>query len=477
MNFITKKHIPRRVFLRGAGVTLALPLLDSMIPAQTPLSQTAAATPTRFTGIFVPHGMAPGYWIPDSPRLESGKLPVIMQPLDRVVDASGKVVRESFLDQTVIMSGLWTKSAEPPPGVTGADHWVAAAFMSAKKPKKATGADIMDGITIDQLIAQKIGQDTPVPSMQMAIEDPGANSSNCGEGYSCAYTNSISWAPPAIQGKDYVPGSSNQPLPMELNPQIVFEKLFGDVQAKTPEERQARREQDRSILDSVATKLARFQKDLPAGDRNKVDEWATDIREIERRLDVAKKASGLVTEENVAVPAGIPESFDDHVKLHWDLTALAFRMDKTRVATMLYARDLTGRNFPASGTTSSFHGASHHAENPDRIKDYSKINRYHVDCLAYFLDKLRSTKEGNGNLLDHSLVLYGTNMGDSNQHLHYDVPHILAGGASGQLKGGRHLAFPSKTITTGNLLLSILDFYGIHQDSIGDSTGRLAGLV
>jgi hypothetical protein len=475
--FISKKHIPRRTFLRGAGITLALPLLDSMIPAQTPLSKTAAATPTRFMGIFVPHGMAPGYWIPESPKLESGKMLTIMEPLDRVVDANGKLVHESFLDQTVILSGMWTKSAEPPPGVTGADHWVAAAFMSAKKPKKATGADIMDGITIDQLIAQKIGRESLVPSLQMAIEDPGANSSNCGEGYSCAYTNSISWAPPAIEDKDYVPGSSNQPLPMELNPQIVFEKLFGDVQAKTPEERAARREQDRSILDSVNQSLARFKMNLPNSDRHKVDEFTEDIREIERRLDNAKKSSGVATGENVVVPAGIPESFDEHIKLHFDLAALAFRNDTTRVATMLYARDLTGRNFPASGTNSSFHGASHHAENPDRIKDYSKINRYHVQCLAYFLDKLRSTPDGDGNLLDHSLTLYGTNMGDSNQHLHYDVPHILAGGASGGLKGGRHLAFPTKTVTTGNLLLSILDLYGIHQESIGDSTGRLAGLV
>ena len=175
-----------------------------------------------------------------------------------------------------------------------------------------------------------------------------------------------------------------------------------------------------------------------------MDEWATDIREIERRLQVAKLASGTVTDENVAVPAGIPEAFDDHVKLHFDLTALGFKMDGTRVASMLYARDLTGRNYPKSGTNTSFHGASHHAENPDRIKDYSKINRYHVDCLAYFLDKLRNTKEGDGTLLDHSLMLYGTNMGDSNQHLHYDVPHILAGGASGKLQGGRHLAVPDQ---------------------------------
>src|SRR5271165_5526295 len=253
--FITKKHIARRSFLRGAGVALALPFLESMVPAQTALRKTAANPKARFTGIFVPHGMAPGYWIPKTEGKDF-EFSMIMNPL------------EPFRDRTVILSGLWSKSAEPPPGVTGADHWVAAAFMCAKKPKKATGADIEDGTTIDQLIAQKIGQDSLVPSLQMAIEDPGANSSNCGEGYSCAYTNSISWASPT------------QPLPMELNPQVVFEKLFGDAQARTPEERAARREDDHSILDSVMQNLARLKKDLPADDRKRLDEYTDDIREI-----------------------------------------------------------------------------------------------------------------------------------------------------------------------------------------------------
>jgi hypothetical protein len=449
--FITKKHILRRALLRGAGVTLALPLLDSMIPAQTPLRKTAAAGTTRFTGIFVPHGMAPGYWVPEGPVLEADKLPSILEPL------------KPFVDQTVLLSGLWSRSAEPPPGVTGADHWVAAAYMCASKPKKTTGADIQDGTTIDQMIAQKIGQDTLLPSLQLAIEDPGANSSNCGEGYSCAYTNSISWASPT------------QPLPMELNPQVVFERLFGD--GSTVEERAARREQDRSLLDSVTSSLARLKKNLDPGDRSKLDEYTDDIRELERRLDIAKKASGTVSSEGIAVPAGIPESFDEHVKLHFDLQTLAFKADITRVSSVLYARDLTGRSYPRSGTTSSFHGASHHAENSDKIKDYSKINRYHVECLAYYLDKLRKTPDGDGTLLDHTLIMYGSNMGDSNQHLHFDVPHILAGGASGQLKGGRHLDYPIKTISTGNLLLSVLGMYGIRQDSIGDSTGMLSGLV
>ncbi|HLI82529.1 MAG TPA: DUF1552 domain-containing protein [Bryobacteraceae bacterium] len=449
---ITKKHISRRAVLRGAGVALALPLLDSMLPAQTPLAKTAAVPKTRFTGIFVPHGAAPGYWIPDKPVLEAGNFPFIFKPL------------EPFKDHTIIFSGLWSKSAEPPPGVTGADHWVAAAYLCADKPKKTTGADIRDGTTIDQIIAQKIGQETLIPSLQLAIEDPGANSSNCGEGYSCAYTNSISWSTP------------NTPLPMELNPQVVFERMFGE--GGSQQERAIRREQDRSILDSITQTLARFKKDLSPSDRAKLDEYTDDIRELERRLQIAKKATGTISSEGVVVPTGIPEAFDDHIKLHFDLQVLAFKADITRVSTLLYARDLTGRAYPASDVPSlSFHGGSHHAENPDRIKEYAKLNQYHVKCLAYFIDKLAKTPDGDGTLLDHSLVLYGTNMGDSNQHLHYDVPHVLIGGAGGKLKGGRHIAIPSKTITTGSLLLSILQLYGIHEDKFGDGTGPVPGLL
>jgi hypothetical protein len=451
--FLTKKHIPRRTFLKGAGVTLALPLLDSMIPAQTPLSQTAAAPKMRFTGIFVPHGMAPGWWIPEGEKLDPNNLPAIMQPLANVYD------------QTVIISGLWVKCAEPPPGVTGADHWVASGYYAARKPKKATGADIQNGVTIDQIIAARIGQESLLPSLQQAIEDPGANSSNCGEGYSCAYTNSISWAAP------------NLPLPMELNPQVVFERLFGDVQARTPEERAARRAQDRSILDSIVGSLGAFKADLPPADRAKLDQYTDSVREIERRLEIASKSTGGINAEGIPVPAGVPDSFDEHIKLQFDLQALAFQADITRVATILYARDLTGRNYPASGTNTSFHGGSHHAENPDRIKDYSLINKYHVACTAYFAEKLKSIKDGDGTLLDQTLIVHGTNMGDSNQHLHYDCPAILIGGAGGKLKGGRHIAFKTKTITSGNMLLSILDMFGIHQDAIGDSDGPLPNLM
>jgi hypothetical protein len=325
------------------------------------------------------------------------------------------------------------------------------------KPRKTTGADIECGTTLDQVIAQQIGQETLTPSLQVAVEDPGANASNCGEGYSCVYTNSISWAAP------------NRPLPMQVNPQVVFEELFGD--GGTPAERVARRAEQRSILDSVVGSLATLQGKVGAADRVRVDQYLEDVREIERRLQIAAKASGDVPA--IAMPYGVPDSFDEHIKLQFDLLALAFQGDISRVATLLYARDLTGRVYPESGTDISFHGGSHHAEDPGRIAQYATLNQYHVKTVAYFAEKLRSIPDGDGTLLDHSLVLFGSNMGDSNQHLHYDVPHILIGGASGKLKGNRHLAFPSRTVPTGNLLLSIADLYGLHLDSFGDSTGRL----
>jgi hypothetical protein len=318
------------------------------------------------------------------------------------------------------------------------------------------------GTTIDQLIAQKIGQDNLMPSMQLAVEDPGANSSNCGEGYSCTYTNTISWASPT------------QPLPMELNPQVVFERMFGD--GSTAAERAERRARDRSILDSITGSITRLRKDFGSEDKARLDQYTEDVREIERRLQIAMKASTVAPSE-MGVPVGVPQSFDEHIKLQFSLLALAFQADITRVGTLLFARDLTGRTYPESESpTSGFHGVSHHGEDPKRIADLSKINQYHVKMVAYLADKLAKTRDGDSSLLDQSLILYGSNMGNPNQHLHYDVPHVIVGGANGKLKGGRHLAYPSKTVPTGNLLLSVLDKFDIHQDSIGDSTGRLENL-
>src|SRR6202163_1680051 len=269
--FITKKHLSRRTVLRGAGATLALPLLEAMVPAATALAQTAAAPKPRFVGCFVCHGMAPGYWVPEKEGALPAMLPFNWRPL------------EPFVNQTVIMSGLHSRSAEPPPGATGADPWVAAAFLCANKPKKTAGADVYAGTTIDQMIAQKIGQQNLLPSLQMNVEDPGPSSNNCGEGYSCTYTNTISWSTPT------------SPLPMELNPQVVFERMFGD--GSTVEQRAARRARDRSILDSLTDSLSRLKIKMSASDKRRLDEYAQDVREIERRLQIAMKASAVAPAE------------------------------------------------------------------------------------------------------------------------------------------------------------------------------------
>ena len=466
--FIPKRHIPRRLFLKSAGCTLALPLLDAMIPASSALAQTAAAAKPHFMGIFFPHGMAPGYWAPEAEGALPAKLPYILESLGKV------------REHTVLLNGLWSKSAEPPEGTTGSDHWVAGAYLTGIKPRKTAGSDATVGSpTIDQTIAAKIGRETLLPSLQLAVEDPNSSSSNCGEGYSCSYTNSISWI-----GLPTPPGEGEQrtsPLPMELNPQVVFERLFGS--GATPEMRVARMQENRSILDSVLAELASLAKTLGASDRRTVNQYTDEIREIERRIELASKASGTVPE--IDLPPGIPDSFDEHIKLQFDLAALAFRADITRVATLLGARDLTARAyvfpksdlFPNGGVSPSFHGASHHQDDPVQVKRYADINRYHVSTLAYFAEKLKAIPDGDGTLLDHSLIMYGTNMGNSNQHLHFDVPHILVGGANGQLKGNRHLAYERKTTPTGNLLLTVLDMYGIHQQVQGDSTGRLTKLL
>jgi hypothetical protein len=445
--FLTKKHIPRRALLKGAGVALGLPLLDAMIPAATAWAQTAAVPPRRFFGGFVPHGAAPGYWVPERQGPLPAALPFMWKPL------------EPYRDKVTILTGLHSTSSEPPPGETGADHWVAAAFLCAEKPKKTAGADVRAGHTIDQIIAAEIGRETLLPSVEMSVEDPGSGSSNCGEGYSCVYTNTIAWASPTT------------PLPMELNPQVVFERMFGS--GSTPEERIARRERNQSILDSINGKISTLRQEISVPDRSRLDSFTENVRAIERRLQIAAQAT-TTAPEDFHVPPGIPQSFDEHVKSMFDLLALSWQADITRVGTMLFARDLTGRRYPESeAPNQSFHGVSHHGEDPQLIGELAKINQYHVKMVAHFVDQLAKVEEGDGTLLDHSLLLYGSNMGNPNQHLHYDVPHVLIGGNNGRLKGGRHLAYPSKTISTGNLLLSVLDQFDIHQESIGDSSGRL----
>jgi hypothetical protein len=447
--YLTKKHLARRTFLRGAGVTLALPFLESMVPAFGALAQSAATPKTRLVTIFAPHGWSPTYWadgdpsVPATPGRNTG-LGFIHQPL------------APWQDKLTIVSGLDATSSMPPPGSSGGDHSRASATFTGVNPKKTAGADIYGGVSIDQIVARKYGQDTLLPSLQLAIEDPGANTGICGWGYSCAYSNSVSWA------------AANKPLPHEINPQLVFERLYGD--GSNPEQRQARRAASESILDAVTSKIGRMRSRLPAGDRTRLNDYLESVREMERRLQLAAKVSG--ESPDMEVPFGVPESFDEHMKLHFDLQALAFQGDITRVSSLMVARDVSLRSYPESGVRTANHPSSHHGEDPKRREDWATINQYHMKCFAHFVKTLAETPDGDGSLLDHTLIVWGSNMGNANQHSHVGAGYLLLGGAS-----GRHRP---KTLTvhesgpTSNLLLTAVHLMGVDVDSIGDSTRPLA---
>ena len=440
--FVTKKHIPRRAFLRGVGVTVALPLLDSMVPAQTPLRQTSASPVKRFVGIWHPHGAAPGYWSP----LQEGSnfdFSFITKPL------------EPFRDRVVLISGLDLPEAMATTEEPGGDHARGAVLLSGVRPRRNAVSPSL-GVTIDQLIANKYGRDTILSSIQLGVEDIG-NFGNCNWGYSCAYTNSISWSSPT------------EPLPTEVNPHVAFERLFGD--GASPEERLAGRKQNASILDSVTYEIASFKKDLGAGDRSRLDTYLENIRELERRIKIAM--SKTVSEPSGEIPFGLPESKHVHFRLMYDLIALAFEGDITRSATFMLGRDLSGTSFPECGFNGGWHGSSHHGDKPDNIASYAKMNRYHVQNLAYFVDKLRKIPDGDGTVLDHVLIYKGSNMGNSHRHAHEKVPVILVGGIDGTFKGNRHIVFPDNRQRTSNMLLSILHQYGIDRESFGSSTGPL----
>ena len=439
MAYITRKYLPRRTFLRGMGVTLSLPLLESMIPAQTPLAKTAASPKSRLSCIYVPHGATMDKW---TPATEGNKFEFteILAPLDK------------FRDRVNILSNLAHPAAAGVNSDAGADHTRSAAvFLSGAHPEKES---VHVGTTLDQIAAQHMGQDTPLPSLELSIEDVALS---CGAGYACAYANTISWKTPTL------------PLPMENNPQVVFEKLFGD--GSNAAQRKERKQEARSILDSVVGQVASLQKGLPASDRATVTEYLDNVREIERRIQ--KSDSQAASDLTVPpAPVGVPESFDEHFKLMFDIQVLAFKAEITRVATLMFARDTSGSVYPQSGVRDGFHVASHHSNNRANMDKFALINRYHVQMLAYFLEKLKATPDGDGNLLDHSMILYGSSMSNGNQHDHDPLPVILAGGASGQLAGNRHLKFAPHTHMS-NLLLSMLDKLGIKADSQGDSTGKL----
>ena len=441
---MTKKHLPRRTFLQSiAGASVALPLLDAMIPALTAQTRTAAAPKLRLGFVYVPHGAVLDKWTPigDGTNFQLNQ---IMAPL------------EPFKQQLVVVSGLANKAAESQ-GDGGGDHARSGpSFLSGVHPKRTEGEDVRAGITIDQIAAQHISQDTPLPSLELGTEDTGLVGV-CDVGYSCAYMNSIAWRSPSL------------PLPMEINPRVIFERLFGD--GSNAAERAQRKTEDRSILDSVTREAAQLNTGLGQRDRTIVSEYLDNVREIERRIQKAEKQVASQVEVPDS-PIGVPESFDEHAKLMFDLQVLAYRAEITRVSTFMLARDLSQRTFPQIGVPEPHHSVSHHGNNPAQIAKLAKINTYHASLMAYFFDKLRATPDGDGNLLDHSMIMYGSSMSNPNEHNHFPLPLLVAGGGAGQLKGGRHLKFPERT-PIANLLLAVLDKSGIHMDTLGDSTGKL----
>jgi hypothetical protein len=446
MSFIFKRHIPRRAFLQGIGTAISLPLLDSMLPAQTPL-----AKPTLRLGLcFIPHGGVMANWTPVGEGTDF-KISRTLTPL------------EPFRNQVNVITNLAHKMAAPGgDGDNGGDHTRSpAVFLNGVHPKRTDGADIQAGVTIDQMFAAKMGQETPLPSLELATEDYSGLVGACDVGFSCTYMNTISWRTPTT------------PLPMEINPRVVFDRLFGD--GASTKERLERIDQQRSILDAAMAQVRHLEGTLGPGDRNRVAEYLDTIREIERRIQLAEKQNANSSLAVPTSPAGIPDNHEEHSKLMFDLMALSFQADITRVSTFMMAREVSYRTFPMLGFSESFHPASHHQNDPARLENLTKINTYHVGLMAYFLDKLRSTPDGAGNLLDHSLILYGSGMSNSNVHNHAPLPVFVAGGAAGKMKGGRHLKYPENT-PMSNLLLSILDKAGVPQQSVGDSTGPLTDL-
>jgi hypothetical protein len=454
--FISKKKISRRTMLRGMGVTVALPFMESMVPAMTPLRQTSAVPKSRLTCIEVVHGSAgstewgteTNIWMPAAEGRDFEFTP-ILKPL------------EPFRDYTSIISMMDCHQADPfTPEEVGADHFRSAAvFLTGAHPKQTMGSDVLNGTSIDQMYAQKFGQDTPLPSVQLCSENEDASGS-CAFNYSCVYMNTVSWSTPTT------------PLPMTYNPRAAFEQLFGTGGSEA--DRAARRKVNRSILDGIMHDVARLKKDLNTRDRGRLDTYLENVREIERRIQAIEKYnSSGVQRELPEAPIGVPDSWDEHVRIMFDLQHLAFSADITRVATLKLGRDTSNRVFPESGSMTPFHSASHHGDTPSGIKDLAKINTYHISLMAYFLDKLKNTPDGDGNLLDHSLVLFGSGMGNSNVHAHKRVPFVLAGHASGTVRGNIHVRTKEDT-PQANGLLTIMHKLGVEVEEVGDSTGPIS---
>jgi len=426
--------------LRGMGVAAALPLLDSMLPAQTPLSKPTV----RLGFVYLPHGAIMNQWTPAAEGAGFEFSP-ILKPL------------EPLRDYVNVISGLGHKAAD-----TTAVHSLSpTTWLSGVRPKPTQGVDAFAGVTADQIAAREIGQDSLLPSLELATEDNSALIGACDRDYGCIYMNTLSWRTPTT------------PLPMEINPRKVFERLFGS--GGSAEERAARIKEDRSILDQITADAGALQKTLGAKDRAMVGDYLESVREIERRIQKAGQQQLDSYSELPEAPVGIPYAFEEHINLMYDLLALAYQTNVTRVFTFMVAREESNKTYPQIGVHDGHHATSHHQNKPEKIDKLVKIQSYHIGLFARFLDKLKSTPDGDGSLLDHSVLLYGSNMSNSNVHNHFPLPNLLVGGGAGTLKGGRHLRYEDHTPMT-NLLVSAMDKAGIRQETLGDSTGRLAGV-
>lgn len=458
MEFITGRHLERRTFLKGMGATVALPFLDAMVPAgRLGASMAKRADPTRLVAIEMVHGAAgsnewgatQNLWAPAAVGHDFDLTPSALLPLD------------PWREYLTIISNTDVRMAEPfSAKEIGGDHFRSSAvFLTQSHPKQTEGSDVYAGTSLDQIHAHRFGQDTPIPSMQLCIENIN-QSGGCAYGYTCVYTDSISWAAPS------------EPLPVIRDPRVAFEQLFGVGGTKA--EREFRRRTSGSILDWVTGRIAQLERELGPNDRERLDRYLQDVRELERRIQTveARNLSGQERELPEA-PAGVPDLFEEHMKLMWDVQALAFASDVTRVFSFKMSRDSSARVFPESGTDRPFHPASHHGGRESAIQDFHLINRYHVSMLPYFLEKLKSIQEGDTHMLDKTMIIYGSPMGDPNLHNHRRNPLVVLGGANGRLEGNLHLKAPDGT-PMSNAMLGLLHRLG-HDDmtSFGDSTSEL----
>jgi len=449
---VTKLALPRRTFLRGLGATVALPLVDAMVPAFSATVKSAAKPICRMGFIYVPNGVAMNdslnYWTPKGSGAGFDFSP-ILAPL------------VPHRDRLTIVSGLAQKQGESLGDGNGEHTRACATWLAGVHPKKTEGSDIRLTTTADQIAAAHLGKETVLPSMEMiASEIDLVLGGQCEAGYSCAYMNTVSWQSPTT------------PLPVENNPSVVFDRLFGE--GGNPDERLDRMKRKRSLLDRVNSDLARLQRSLGPSDRLRISEYLDAVREVERRIQMAEEQNSNSTLPVPNRPIGIPSQYDDHLKLLYDLQWLAYQGDLTRVFSLMYGRELNSRSYPEIGISEPHHGLSHHGDRPEQIEKFSRLNTYQVQLFAYFLDKLRSTPDGDGNLLDHTILLYGGAMSNPNVHLHVNLPLVVAGGGAGTLKGGRHLTFdPAKNVPMTNLLVSLLDKAGVAVERLGDSNGRI----